>query len=191
MLSKLILVFLVLGLVVYSYVQYQPTIITAPQAVAQNSFFTVESSKSGQWLVYNDVSHQEVGKNLMVLAGTEDIKIIFSPGLITKLVKVTKAILPSDFVLEVQSWAPTQGRMIVALSLESIANGFNEGTLEEFIRLTKVSNNTLIAGEWEPFFKKLGKYCEENMVDKSLEEHKQLWLRVAEALKWKEETLLK
>ena len=80
MLSKLILIFLVLGLVVYVYIQYQPTIITAPSSVAPNSFFTVESSKSGDWLVYNSISHQEVGNNLIVLAGSDDIEIIFSPG---------------------------------------------------------------------------------------------------------------
>ncbi len=189
MLSKLILIFLVLGLLIFTYMEYQPTIITAPTSVAPNSFFTVTSSKTGNWLVYNSISHKEVGNTLMVLAGLKDIEIIFSPGLITKIVKVSPTVVPSDFVIEVQSWAPATGRIIVAKSLESLANGFDTGTLEEFIRLTKLSNNTLIEDQWKDFFQKLGKYCEENMEDKDLEEHKQLWLQVAEALRWKEEIL--
>ena len=186
MLSKLILIFLVISIVVFSYIQYPPIIITAPVSVDTDSFFTVTSSKAGQWLVYDSRSYKQVGKDLVVLSGTSDIKIIFSPGLITKVIKINE--IPDAFVLKILSWAPTFGRSAVADSLEALAKGFrpepgSEDPVLEFIKLTRLNNHALIDGEWKSFFQKLGKYCQENMMEESLAEHQRLWLRVAEALR--------
>lgn len=184
MLSKLVLIFLIISITVFSYMQYQPTIITAPVSVDADSFFTVTSSKTGQWLVYDARDYRQFNKELLVLSGTTDIKIIFSPGLITKIIKINK--IPNDFVIKIRSWAPIFGREVVANSLEALARGFrsdSDDPINEFIKLTKLNNHALIDGEWKSFFKNLGKYCRENMEDKNLEEHQQLWLRIAEALR--------
>ncbi len=186
MLSKLILIFLVVSIVVVSYIQYQPTIITAPASVDADTFFTVTSSKTGQWLVYGARHHKQVNKDLVILSGTSDIKIIFSPGLITKTIKINS--IPDAFTLEILSWAPISGRKAVANSLEALALGFtpepdSEDPILEFLKLTKLNNHALIDGEWKSFFQKLGNYCQENMMDKSLAEHQQLWLKIAEALR--------
>ncbi len=184
MLSKLILIFLVICIAVSCYIQYQPTIINAPSSINADSFFTVTSSKMGQWLVYDARDHKQVGKDLVILSGTSDIKIIFSPGLITKIIKINKSL--DSFTLEILSWAPSSGRNVVANSLEALAKGFksdSDDAVLEFIKLTKLNNHALIDGEWKSFFQKLGKYCQDNMVDKSVAEHQQLWLRVAEALR--------
>ena len=186
MLSKLILIFLVVTIGIYVLLQNQSTIIDAPASVNSDSFFTVTSSKTGEWLVYGARHHQQVGKNLVVLAGTSDIKIIFSPGLIQKIIKIRAPLDP--FTIEVLSWAPPQGRELVANSLEAIASGFKSDSVEDFIKLTKLNNNTFIKDNWKGFFQKLGKYCQDNMEDKDISEHQQLWLRVAEALRWKDET---
>ena len=88
MLSKLILIFLVVSIAICSYIQYQPIIINAPSSVDADSLFVVTSSDEGQWLVYDAKDHKQIGKQLVVLSGTSDIKIIFSPGLITKTIKI-------------------------------------------------------------------------------------------------------
>ena len=185
MLSKLILIFLVISVLVFGYIQYQPTIINAPASVDANTFFTVTSSKTGQWLVYGARDYKQVNKDLVILSGTSDIKIIFSPGLITKEIKINS--IPDAFTLEILSWAPVSGRLAVANSLEALARGFkpddSDDSILEFLKLTKLNNHALIDGEWKSFFQKLGNYCQENMMDKSLFEHQQLWLRIAEALR--------
>ncbi len=186
MLSKLILIFLVVSIAICSYIQYQPIIINAPSSVDADSLFVVTSSDEGQWLVYDAKDHKQIGKQLVVLSGTSDIKIIFSPGLITKTIKINS--IPDAFVLKIRSWAPISGRKAVADSLEALAKGFapepeSEDPILEFLKLTKLNNHALIDGEWKGFFQKLGKYCQENMMNKSLAEHQQLWLRVAEALR--------
>jgi hypothetical protein len=178
--SKLLLIFFVGAALIYGYMQYKPVEITAPDSVSANSFFLVESNKSGDWLVEGDVSHIQDGKKLFILAGEKDIKIIYSPGLIEKTVKISS--LPDSFTLMIQEWAPSSGRSVVAKSLKALALGFDGDSVEDFVRLTKLNNKILIDSDWKVFFENLGKYCEENMADKDLQAHKELWLKVAEAL---------
>ncbi len=189
MLSKLILIFMTVVIAVTCYIQYQPTIIDAPASVDIDSFFTVTSSRDGQWLVYDARHHTTLGKDLVILSGTKDIKIIFSPGLIQRVIRINKPLDP--FMLKIQSWAPASGRPQVADSLESLALGFKGDEIEDFIKLTRLNNHALIEDQWKGFFQKLGKYCQDNMEDKTLSEHQQLWLRVAEALRWKDVNLSK
>lgn len=179
--SKLLLIFLIGAGLVYGYLQYKPVKINAPEKVAANSFFIVESNKSGQWLVEGDISHIQDGKKLFILSGNDDIKIIFSPGLIEKTVKIGK--LPGPFVMMIQEWAPASGRETVAASLETIATGFDGDSIEDFVKLTRLNNKILINSEWKNFFQQLGRYCEENMSDQDLDAHKELWLKIAEALR--------
>ena len=186
MISKLILAFTLVAISVYTYIQYKPVIVTAPTSVSANSFFEVTSNKSGDWLVTGAVATFKSGKRLIVLAGVEEIKIIYSPGLIRKTVKISKA--PSAFVLKIRSWAPVTGREAVATSLEAIANGFDGKEINDFIKLTRLNNKILIDSNWKSFFQKLANYCEENMAEADLAAHRELWLRIAEALKCKEET---
>jgi len=190
MLSKLVLIFVVVAVCVYGYMTYlQPVEINAPAQVASNSFFTVTSSKPGDWLVEGARTFQVVGNDVVVLSGTDDIKIIYSPGLITKVIKVTDTVVDpvilDEFTKLVQEWAPARGRLLVATALEALANGYDGEDINEFLQLTKINNHVALGVnvQWNEFFKNLSEYCEANMSEKDLEQHKQLWLRIAEALR--------
>lgn len=183
--SKLVLIFLVGAALIYGYLQYKPTEITAPKIVSANSFFIVKSNKNGDWLVDGAKAYIKDGKKLFVLSGNTDIKIIYSPGLIVKIVKINTPL--DSFTLKILSWAPSNGRKIVAASLETIALNFDGDDLNDFIKLTRLNNKILIDSEWKSFFQNLAKYCEENMMEADLEAHKELWIKISEALRCNED----
>jgi hypothetical protein len=182
MISKLLLFFTLLGVGAFSFVNYSPSIVDCPSTVAPNSIFKATSNKSGDWLI-NGADYIVKGKSVFICSpASGDIEIIFSPGLIVKIVKVETKKVTSEFTKLIQSWAPKEGRKIVAASMLALGQGFTGENVEDLIKLTRLNNRALVGDQWKPFFIKLAGYCEENLKDSSLEEHKQLWIKVAKSL---------
>lgn len=184
--SKLILFFLVIGIVIYSYINMIPVIITAPTTIEANSFFEVQASHPGQWLVTGARASYPDGDKIIILAGNDPITVVYSPGLIIKEIEVTTITPLSEFTKLVHSWSPATGREAVASSLYALGVGFSGTEVNDLIKLTKLNNQALIDKSWKPFFLNLGKYCEENMADLGVEEHKALWIKIANALREQE-----
>ena len=181
--SKLLLLFAAIAVGTYLTIDYTTVIITAPEEVTANTMFEVTSNKDGKWLI-RGAEYIETGRSLIIAApASGEIEIIFSPGLIVKTIKVIEGKTNSEFTTLIHSWAPRDGREAVASALYSLGVGFNGEAIDDFIRLTRLNNQALIKANWKPFFQNLGKYCEENMKEATLEEHKQLWIKIAQALR--------
>lgn len=182
MISKLLLFFTLIFIGVFSFINYSPSIVDCPSTVAPNSIFKATSNKSGDWLI-NGADYIVKGNSVFICSPSSgDIEIIFSPGLIVKIVKVETKKVTSEFTKLIQSWAPKEGRPAVAASLMALGQGFTGENVEDLIKLTRLNNRALIGDHWKPFFINLGKYCEEHLKDASLEEHKKLWIKVAKSL---------
>ena len=181
--SKLLLLFTAIAVLTYLYIDNTVVVITAPETVAPNTIFKVTSTKHGKWLV-RGAQFIELGKDIVINSPSSgEIEVIFSPGLIVKTIKVKKGAVTSEFTSLVHSWAPKDGREAVASALYSLGVGFTGEEIDDFIRLTRLNNQVLIKDNWKQFFQELGKYCEENMKEASLEEHKQLWIKIAASLR--------
>ncbi len=181
--SKLLLLFTALAVGTYVYMDNTATIIDCPETVAPNTLFKVSSNKDGKWLV-RGAEHLGSGKNIIIKSpASGEIEVIFSPGLIVKSITIEKGKTTSEFTKLIHSWSPKDGREAVASALYSLGIGFNGESIDDFIRLTRLNNQALIKENWKPFFQNLGKYCEENMKEATLEEHKQLWIKIATSLR--------
>lgn len=89
----------------------------------------------------------------------------------------------------VEPYGPNPVKELVGdIRSKELANTFrkaaNEATsVDELILLSAQYNNALSNLEkFKPFLQRVADYCRENMSDKSLEEHKALWNKIASAL---------
>jgi hypothetical protein len=176
----IILTLAVAATAIYFRSSIQEPTIQCPDTVQANSLFEVTANQPGKWLI-RGAQYIQKDNCVIIASGTEDIEIIFSPGLIVKTIKVTTEPILSDFTKLIQSWAPTEGRPLVAASLLALGQSDIE-EIEDFIKLTRLNNRALISDQWKSFFVKLSEYCEENLKDSSIEEHKELWIKIAKSL---------
>jgi len=140
---------------------------------------------SGRTLIF---SAEEKGSYIFVCA--------YSQGNQVKLV-VHKIIVGSKnnnnsnsaFDKLVKSWLP---KGYTKDDAHRLANAFQLATVKEhssvaeLIRFSSISNRAALGDDyeqWKPFLKDLSNYCKQNYQGKSLEDHINLWLYVAGALR--------
>lgn len=172
---KLIIAGLVL---ILAALLYNPTItINAPLSAEPNTLVTVHSSSKTGFLVSGAVDYVIQGNTLILLTGSNDIEII-TAGPVKTVIHIGT---PSPLDQLVQS-APTTDRDAVAQSLRALSSSKDVKTIDELIKLTRINNRTLIEDNWKPWFTALANYLEANYQTATLQEHKELWKRIADQL---------
>lgn len=180
MLSKLLLFFGTIAVTVTVYCNSITTSIAVPASAMPGSLVAITGG-SGQWLC--SVDHKTFGNTLVFVMPSHEVTIIYD----MQQYVISCPTPPDPFTELINSWAPNQGRYVVATSLAAIANNYvpdpdAEDPVLDFIKLTRLNNKIHASGSWKIFFQNLGKYCQDNMATATLQEHRDLWLKVAEVL---------
>jgi hypothetical protein len=184
---------------------YNTSIKSINQAeVGQLVVLTADGGSAYQWLVLPTTTNIKVieeGRSLVFSATKEGtytfICAMTKNGKVKLLVHTLvvgkgSPVDPEDttsFSSTVKSWLPAgyskEAALKLAHSLELAATSRQED-VASLIKITSISNRAALGEDikaWEPFLKSFSEYCKNNLKDKPLEDHINVWLSVAAALK--------
>lgn len=96
---------------------------------------------------------------------------------------------PDNFIELVKTWLPENydhnEPMLLSRSFELVALVGHED-IDKLLKITAASNRSALGDnleKWKPFLTEVSKYCQENLDDKSIDEHIDFWFKLAKALR--------
>ncbi len=163
-------------------------VLNAPETAAPGEIVILDASESNVSVCwYSEADFEIIGKKAIFC--TNDIGTYTFLVMANNKVVVHKVEISKESVSLIKSWLPKNLDLKVvnklANSFERIASA-EHTDLTVFMATTAISNRVALGDsldKWKPFLTTLVEYLEENFNDKSVEEHTEMWFKIAAELR--------